>query len=98
MSLGRGLSALITPSASFQKNGPKEKLDNQRIWHVPVSDIFPNPKQPRQSFPAEEMAELAESIKKHGVLQPLLVDEKANGGYELIAGELLNRPVLALCP
>lgn len=87
MSLGRGLGALITSTASFHKSAAREKLDDQRIWQVPVSEIYPNPKQPRRNFPVEEMTELAESIKKHGVLQPLLAGERADGGYELIAGE-----------
>lgn len=88
MSMGRGLGALITPT------GPKKKIfetgskvNPERIWQVPVSEIKPDPKQPRRNFKPEELQELADSIKEHGVLQPLLVIEKPDGGYELVAGE-----------
>jgi len=88
MSLGRGLGALITPTISLRKGtAPENKLDNQRIWHVPVSEVKPNPNQPRKHFSPDELSELADSIKKHGVLQPLIVIEKNDGGYELVAGE-----------
>lgn len=88
MSLGRGLGALISPSTSFRKASvASDKLDGQRIWHIPVSEVFPNAQQPRRHFEQEALDELADSIKKHGVLQPLIVSEKTDGGYELIAGE-----------
>lgn len=88
MSLGRGLGALITPTTSLRKQiSAESKLDNQRIWHIPVSEVYPDPQQPRRTFNQEELSELADSIKKHGVLQPLIVSEKVSGGYELIAGE-----------
>lgn len=88
MSMGRGLGALIAPT------GPKKKIfetgskvNPERIWLVPVSEITPDPKQPRRYFKQEELQELADSIKEHGVLQPLLVSELTDGGYQLIAGE-----------
>ena len=62
---------------------------------------MPNPDQPRRNFKEEELRELADSIREHGVLQPILVSEKTDGGYELIAGErrfraskLLNLPTI----
>lgn len=90
MSLGRGLGALIVPT-----NGRKQTIlrtgdgaaSTNKVWTVPVSEIFANPKQPRQEFREAELKELAASIREHGILQPLLVAEKENGGYELIAGE-----------
>ena len=62
---------------------PKE----DRILHVRVGDILPNPYQPRRDFHPDELQELATSIKEFGVLQPLVVTEKGNGMFELIAGE-----------
>lgn len=58
-----------------------------RILHVPVGDIVPNPHQPRREFHADELEELISSVKEYGILQPLTVTERANGTYELIAGE-----------
>ncbi|MFM7253246.1 MAG: ParB N-terminal domain-containing protein, partial [Ilumatobacteraceae bacterium] len=54
---------------------------------IPVTDIVPNPNQPRVHFPEEALADLAASIKEIGVLQPILVRDKGRGEYELIAGE-----------
>jgi ParB family chromosome partitioning protein len=61
--------------------------EGDRILHVPLSDIVPNPHQPRREFHPEELQELASSIREYGVLQPLVVTEKDNGMFELIAGE-----------
>lgn len=93
MSLGRGLGALISPASSRSKKeyetGAKESsgVSSSKIWTIPLSEIFPNAKQPRKHFNAEELQELADSIKEHGILQPILVAEKRDGGYELVAGE-----------
>ncbi|HRY36802.1 MAG TPA: ParB/RepB/Spo0J family partition protein [Candidatus Magasanikbacteria bacterium] len=72
-----------------EKNDVKKELKNEsgNIWFVPVSKITGNPDQPRKNFKAEPLNELAESIKKHGVLQPLILSEKIDGNYEIIAGE-----------
>ncbi len=98
--LGRGLSSLIpnkpaepvaTPQAAAVSPKPGEALEQvpvgERILHVPVGDIVPNPHQPRREFHAEELEELISSIKEFGILQPITVTEKPNGLYELIAGE-----------
>lgn len=70
---------------------PKEAVEvvaaGDRILHVPPSDIVPNPFQPRREFHPEELEELVASVKEFGILQPLVVTEKANGMFELIAGE-----------
>ena len=63
------------------------KSENPNLWFIPLNKIINNPKQPRQHFKVEELNELAESIKKHGVLQPLLLSERPDGNYEIIAGE-----------
>jgi len=107
MSLGRGLGALISSTSNKQSstalNSAPIKTEGQ-VWQVPISEIETNPKQPRKYFSPVEIEELANSIKEHGVLQPLLVAEKVNGKYELVAGErrlrasklagLVNVPVM----
>jgi ParB family chromosome partitioning protein len=54
---------------------------------VRVEEIVPNPDQPRRRFDPEALAALAESIRRHGILQPVVVRRRDGGGYELIAGE-----------
>lgn len=105
MSMGRGLGALLTPTTGRKKQVfNSENLGaerTERVWLIPLSEISPNPDQPRRDFKEEELKELAESIKLHGVLQPILVAEKSDGGYLLIAGErrfrasrMLNLPTI----
>jgi len=57
------------------------------VRRVPVARILPSPFQPRRRFDRDSLAELAESIRQVGVLQPLLVRPRPEGGYELVAGE-----------
>lgn len=75
--LGRGLDALL-PSAEAQ--------ESENVNELPVADIRPNPFQPRRVFEEEAMAELVQSIKQYGVIQPIVV-RKTISGYELVAGE-----------
>ncbi len=78
--LGRGLDALFADNAVVQgESGGTERLK--------IMDIEPNREQPRKQFNEEALAELANSIAAHGVIQPLLVRPTAGGGYQLIAGE-----------
>lgn len=74
--LGKGLNAL------FQDNGTEQENTVLRI-----NDIEPNRQQPRKYFDEEELASLADSIREHGVLQPLLVRPIPNGKYQIVAGE-----------
>ena len=78
-------------SAATPKDLPAKAIEivpvGERIWQVPVTDIVPNPFQPRREFHPEELEELIASVKEFGILQPLVVTEKENGMYELIAGE-----------
>jgi ParB family chromosome partitioning protein len=78
--LGRGLEALF-PGAEHSPaaTGPRELA-------VPTGEIVPNPEQPRRHFDEDALAALAESIRRHGLLQPLVVRRVA-GRYELLAGE-----------
>lgn len=87
MALGRGLGALITSTSKNTPTNNNEKYSEGQVWFIPITKIFPNPNQPRKHFAPEELEELASSIKQHGILQPLIVGEKKDGGYELIAGE-----------
>jgi len=79
--LGKGLGALL-PSSKLSQ--PAEPTDVQRIR---IETIVPNRYQPRHTFPPDELAELAASIKESGVLQPIMVRRKGDGIYELISGE-----------
>lgn len=65
-----------------------ESTDSQSVLReIKVSDIRPNPKQPRLRIDPERLQELANSIKEYGVVQPVVVRARPGGGYELIAGE-----------
>lgn len=74
--LGKGLEALIT-SADTDETGVKE---------VKINEIEPNSGQPRKHFNDEKLAQLAESIKQHGVVQPLIV-QRNGSSYKIVAGE-----------
>lgn len=80
--LGRGLGSLIQEA---QTEAGSNQQDRQETI-VSIEDIHPNPHQPRTHFNETELEELSESIRSHGVLQPLLV-RKDDKGYEIIAGE-----------
>lgn len=81
--LGRGFQALI--SEDFDKSLLLTPED--RVEKLPVKQLQPNPQQPRQHFDATALQELAASIKRHGIVQPLVVTPIKNGKYTLIAGE-----------
>lgn len=74
--LGRGLDSLFNANS-------EETLSTE----VMLSQIEPNRDQPRKDFDEQALNELADSIKEHGLLQPILVRSKPTGGYEIIAGE-----------
>jgi len=69
--------------ASMRKQG---LFENNRLLYLPADAIRPNPTQPRRYFAVDALAELAASIKEHGILQPLSVRRGTNG-YELVSGE-----------
>ena len=77
--LGKGLAALL-PEGEAKESG-------EAIHMIPVAQIVPNRYQPRKTFVEEELRELVESVKQHGILQPVLVRRKGEDRYELIAGE-----------
>jgi len=78
--LGRGLKALIPPV-------PLAEDENKDIQWIDVTYIQPNENQPRRNIDKDKLAELAESIKEHGVVQPIIVRRLAENRYEIVAGE-----------
>lgn len=81
VALGKGLGALIQPRVATPQPEPGE-----RVQKIPTSEIIASPLQPRSDFRGERLLELVESIREHGIIQPLIV-RKRNDKYELIAGE-----------
>ena len=77
--LGRGLSALIPDI--------EEKKKKKDIENISIKDIYPNENQPRRVFDEEKIKDLSESIKKYGVLQPIVLKPDEFGKYMIIAGE-----------
>lgn len=78
--LGKGIDALIPDSLELPTS------TEERILQIPISNISPNPYQPREKINPVELQELAESIKNNGIIQPLLI-RRIENGYQLIAGE-----------
>lgn len=76
--LGKGLSAIFSENDTENRN---------ETVSLKISQIEPNRNQPRRSFDEEALQELAESIREHGVLQPILVRPQIYGGYQIVAGE-----------
>ena len=79
MALGRGLDALLGDTTLQAQTGGSVNL--------PISQVEPGLNQPRKHFDEEALADLAESIRQHGMLQPLTVRRLASGYYQIIAGE-----------
>jgi ParB family chromosome partitioning protein len=91
MGLGRGLDALLgealrSDSSPASGTTGTELVKGSGIASIAVASIHPNPDQPRRHFPEEALAELAASIAKHGIIQPIVVRPFASG-YQIIAGE-----------
>ncbi|WP_265516227.1 ParB/RepB/Spo0J family partition protein [Nitratireductor luteus] len=82
--LGRGLAALIgemdKPSASEAETFRADRF-------VPIEFVSPNPRNPRRNFGEADLADLTQSIREHGIVQPVVVRPAAQGRYEIIAGE-----------
>ena len=92
--LGKGLEQLFSNEVINFDNFEKEIVDEGKksggITEIPLADIRSNPYQPRVIFDSEALEELANSIKEHGVIQPIIV-KKGIKGYELVAGERRSR-------
>ena len=98
--LGRGLSALFSDTEEAYENAakpypatyPAEEAmplpeDIKGLTEVNIDDVRPNPNQPRKHFDEDALNELADSIKKHGLIMPIVVNQPENGRYMIIAGE-----------
>ena len=90
--LGKGVDALIPAGATNSKNGKETPIDSPDKM-VNISKVEPNPDQPRKSFAEDELEELADSIKKIGIFQPILVQDKGDH-YMIVAGERRWRAAL----
>jgi len=79
--LGKGLDVFFSES-------PAEELDaKEGIIEVKITEIEPNKKQPRKTFDKEKISALSESIKEHGLIQPIVVTKNTNGMFTIVAGE-----------
>ena len=90
MGLGRGLDALLGEALRGDSMAAKSNSDmdsrGQGVATLSVIDVRPNPDQPRRHFADEKLDELAASIAKHGIIQPIIV-RPFQGGYQIVAGE-----------
>ncbi|MDR1748613.1 MAG: ParB/RepB/Spo0J family partition protein, partial [Spirochaetaceae bacterium] len=93
--LGKGLGALLTEDEPVFSNQnteippPETEAAGERL--IDISLLKPNPYQPRGEFDAEALQELAESIREHGIIQPVLAEQLDDGSYYIIAGERRTR-------
>jgi ParB family chromosome partitioning protein len=85
--LGRGLSALLPTAAAPSPSRIEHAPSRRTYFSAQIEEVYPGPEQPRHNFDEAELAELADSIKVHGVIVPLVVRPRQGGGYFLIAGE-----------
>ena len=93
--LGRGLNALLEEQPA---NHIVESLNvsEDSIINIDPKLLQPNPYQPRKTFDEEKISELAESIKEHGIIQPIVAEKHEDKGYFIIAGERRTRAAISL--
>jgi len=84
--LGKGLGALIGTRVVSPPRTATTETSSEQIHQIRLSSIFPSPLQPRKNFAPEALQELVDSIRQHGIIQPLIV-RRVDGRHELIAGE-----------
>jgi len=89
--LGKGLNALFADSLESEEDvvevkKEEKKLEGELVQTIKITEVEPNRNQPRKQFDEEAIEELAESIKKYGLIQPIVVTKK-DGYYQIIAGE-----------
>jgi ParB family chromosome partitioning protein len=95
--LGKGLGALLPddePASEERGNAAEAHKDTGKVRPpetLPLEKILANPGQPRRRFDQDGLEELAASIKEHGIIQPIIVDESGDGNYVIVAGERRSR-------
>lgn len=86
--LGRGLGALLEDTDI--EHARKPSLAGSELFIDPAL-LKPNPHQPRREFDEQALSELADSIREHGIIQPIIVEDAKDGTYYIIAGERRTR-------
>jgi ParB family chromosome partitioning protein len=94
--LGRGLDALIPGGADADESPPPIEAaaaggGKDGIVQIPLEKLAANPSQPRKAFDPGELAELADSIREHGIIQPIIAEDRGDGTYFIVAGERRSR-------
>jgi ParB family chromosome partitioning protein len=90
--LGKGLDALLQPEEDIFSPSPSGVPGEE--FKLPLDKLRPNPEQPRKYFGEEELNELADSIREHGIIEPIIAQETGDGLYTIIAGERRYRAAL----
>lgn len=88
--LGRGLEALFgafDDNDNYKNITTQKKENNTGVLEIDINKIKPNPNQPRKNFDQDALNELAASIKVHGIVQPIVLNQQPDGQYLIIAGE-----------
>lgn len=87
--LGRGFDSLIPTDLLDESFDPTADQDGKisDLRTIKITEIHPDPDQPRRHFDQEAIAELASSVREHGIIQPLVVAPRREGGYTIVAGE-----------
>ena len=89
--LGKGLNALLLPARGRHGRSAAPlaagRSANGNIFLAPITQVRPNPNQPRREFDEQAMLELAQSMEREGIIQPIIVRRIAPGEYQIIAGE-----------
>lgn len=88
--LGSGIDVLIPKAQGTKKGEEKKKVVKEvvkELEKIPINKIEPNQSQPRKNFNEDSLQELADSIKQHGLIEPLIVQKGKKGFYQIIAGE-----------
>jgi len=84
--LGMGLADLQTAAGQSPEIATLTGIERVSVKQIPIRDIIPNPDQPRKTFTPDELNDLADSIREHGVIQPIIV-RQVGAKYEIVAGE-----------
>ena len=93
--IGKGLSELLANIEDERVQMPSEFADGEAIYQIDIEKVAPNPDQPRKYFNENAQKELEESIKVHGVLQPLILAKRGDG-FVIVAGERRYRAAKAI--